>query len=86
MPEQLASLLDLGCELGQGFLFAKAMPLPSVVEYLGPAARTSRAPTRPTAPSAMQHSYEALDRPGGFSRVNLLQPLRHRASGCSGAG
>ena len=26
----------------------------------------------------MQHSYEALDRPGGFSRVNLLQPLRHR--------
>jgi DHA3 family tetracycline resistance protein-like MFS transporter len=26
----------------------------------------------------MQHSYEALDRPGGFSRVNLLTPLRHR--------
>jgi len=26
----------------------------------------------------MQHSYEALDRPGGFSRVNLLHPLRHR--------
>jgi DHA3 family tetracycline resistance protein-like MFS transporter len=26
----------------------------------------------------MQHSYEALDRPGGFSRVNLLRPLRHR--------
>ncbi len=40
--------------------------------------RTSRRPTRPTAPSAMQHSYEALDRPGGFSRVNLLHPLRHR--------
>ena len=37
MPEQLASLLNLGCELGQGFLFAKAMPLPSVVEYLGSA-------------------------------------------------
>jgi len=26
----------------------------------------------------MQHSYEGLDRPGGFSRVNLLGPLRHR--------
>jgi DHA3 family tetracycline resistance protein-like MFS transporter len=26
----------------------------------------------------MQHSYDALDRPGGFSRVNLLHPLRHR--------
>jgi DHA3 family tetracycline resistance protein-like MFS transporter len=25
----------------------------------------------------MQHSHEALDRPGGFSRVNLLAPLRH---------
>ena len=26
----------------------------------------------------MQHSHEALDRPGGFSRVNLLKPLRGR--------
>ncbi len=26
----------------------------------------------------MQHSYEGLDRPGGFARVNLLAPLRHR--------
>jgi MFS family permease len=26
----------------------------------------------------MQHSYEGLDRPGGFARVNLLRPLRHR--------
>jgi MFS family permease len=26
----------------------------------------------------MQHSHEGLDRPGGFSRVNLLTPLRHR--------
>jgi len=26
----------------------------------------------------MQHSHEALDRPGGFSRGNLLSPLRHR--------
>src|SRR5436190_14561022 len=26
----------------------------------------------------MQHSYEGLDRPGGFARVNLLAPLRHQ--------
>ena len=26
----------------------------------------------------MQHSHETLDRPGGFSRVNLLKPLRQR--------
>jgi MFS family permease len=26
----------------------------------------------------VQHSYEGLDRPGGFARVNLLAPLRHR--------
>ena len=26
----------------------------------------------------MQHSYEGLDRPGGFSRVGLLAPLRSR--------
>ena len=26
----------------------------------------------------MQHSYEALDRTGGFSRVRLFAPLKHR--------
>jgi MFS family permease len=26
----------------------------------------------------MQHSHEGLDRPGGFSRINLIAPLRHR--------
>ncbi len=26
----------------------------------------------------MQHSYDGLDRPGGFGRLNLLAPLRHR--------
>ena len=26
----------------------------------------------------MHHNYESLDRPGGFSRVRLLAPLRHR--------
>ena len=31
-----------------------------------------------TRSPAVQHSHEALDRPGGFSRVNLFSPLRHR--------
>ena len=26
----------------------------------------------------MQHSYDSLDRAGGFDRVNMLAPLRHR--------
>src|SRR4029079_11021628 len=34
MPEQLSSLLSLGCELGQGFFFAKPMSRDDLVEYL----------------------------------------------------
>src|SRR5580765_2116912 len=37
-----------------------------------------RARARPASRRRMQHSHEALDRPGGFSRINLLAPLRHR--------
>ena len=33
--EQIVSLRDLGCELGQGFLFAKPMTPKALVEYLG---------------------------------------------------
>ncbi len=33
-PEQIGSLRDLGCELGQGFLFAKPMSRDDLVEYL----------------------------------------------------
>jgi EAL domain-containing protein (putative c-di-GMP-specific phosphodiesterase class I) len=33
-PEQVGSLRDLGCELGQGFLFAKPMNPEALVEYL----------------------------------------------------
>ena len=33
-PEQIASLRQLGCELGQGFLFAKPMNQEALVEYL----------------------------------------------------
>jgi diguanylate cyclase (GGDEF)-like protein/PAS domain S-box-containing protein len=34
LPEQIASLRGLGCELGQGFLFAKPMNHEALVEYL----------------------------------------------------
>jgi diguanylate cyclase (GGDEF)-like protein/PAS domain S-box-containing protein len=34
LPEQVGSLRDLGCELGQGFLFAKPMDRAALVEYL----------------------------------------------------
>jgi diguanylate cyclase (GGDEF)-like protein/PAS domain S-box-containing protein len=33
-PEQIGTLRDLGCELGQGFLFARPMPQPALVNYL----------------------------------------------------
>jgi diguanylate cyclase (GGDEF)-like protein/PAS domain S-box-containing protein len=35
LPEQMASLRDLGCELGQGFLFARPMTHEALSEYLG---------------------------------------------------
>jgi len=34
LPEQMASLRDLGCELGQGFLFARPMDDQALIEYL----------------------------------------------------
>ena len=34
LPEQIASLRSLGCELGQGFLFAKPMNCDALFEYL----------------------------------------------------
>src|SRR5262245_1340911 len=37
-----------------------------------------RKPTASRPRRAMQHSYDALDRPGGLGRGNLLTPLRHR--------
>jgi sensor c-di-GMP phosphodiesterase-like protein len=33
-PNQASHLRDLGCELGQGFLYAKAMGAADLVEYL----------------------------------------------------
>jgi diguanylate cyclase (GGDEF)-like protein/PAS domain S-box-containing protein len=34
MPEQIVSLRDLGCELGQGFFFAKPMDDEALIQYL----------------------------------------------------
>jgi diguanylate cyclase len=34
LPEQITSLRDLGCDLGQGFFFAKPMTHEALVEYL----------------------------------------------------
>jgi diguanylate cyclase (GGDEF)-like protein/PAS domain S-box-containing protein len=35
LPEQITSLRDLGCDLGQGFFFAKPMNQEALVAYLG---------------------------------------------------
>jgi diguanylate cyclase (GGDEF)-like protein/PAS domain S-box-containing protein len=35
VPEQITSLRDLGCDLGQGFFFAKPMTHEALVDYLG---------------------------------------------------
>jgi diguanylate cyclase (GGDEF)-like protein/PAS domain S-box-containing protein len=37
MPDQIASLRDLGCELGQGFVFARPMAHEALLEYLAEA-------------------------------------------------
>jgi EAL domain-containing protein (putative c-di-GMP-specific phosphodiesterase class I) len=34
LPEQITSLVGLGCDLGQGFFFAKPMTREALVEYL----------------------------------------------------
>src|SRR5919201_880304 len=48
----------------------------SPVPWIG--RRSSSTWSTRTPPSPMQHSDEALDRPGGLSSVNLLAPLKHR--------
>ncbi len=60
-PEQIGSLRDLGCELGQGFFFAKPMSRDDLVEYLDYRSRRghrqcSIATRRSTAPAASRAS------------------------------
>ena len=73
-PSSGTTLRELGCELGQGFYFARPMDADATLEFLRD---RTRAGSR-RSPAPMHHSYEGLDRPGGFSRVRLLAPLRHR--------
>ena len=40
-PEQWTSLTALGCELGQGYLFAKPMALPDFVAFTRPSVSES---------------------------------------------
>src|SRR5437764_6259500 len=49
---------------------------PAPCSTFSPGARSGR--TRAAGRRPMQHSHEALDRPGGHSGGHLLSPLRHR--------
>ena len=77
-PEQIGTLRGLGCELGQGFLFARPMTQPALVDYLDEedGTRTRTSSRRATGVPRVQPSFETLDRPGGLARVGLLRPLR----------
>ena len=84
-PEQSATLRDLGCETGQGFYFARPMEPARPAHLPGRARRRDRRhgdsrgrQLSPGGSAAMQHSYEGLDRVGGFDRVRLFAPLAHR--------
>ena len=83
LPEQSVTLRDLGCELGQGFSSRGRWTPTQLLEYLRGARATPTTRWRPRL--GCSHSYEGLDRPGGFSRVRLLSPAARTAtSGCCG--
>ena len=52
LPEQMASLRDLGCELGQGFLFARPMDDEALIEYLVAGAETADEVGKPQSHAA----------------------------------
>ena len=68
-PSSGTRLRELGCDLGQGFLFARPMDADASLAFLARAAQAAR---------RCCHSYEGLDRAGGVARGGLLAPLRHR--------
>jgi EAL domain-containing protein (putative c-di-GMP-specific phosphodiesterase class I) len=55
LPEQASSLEALGCEIGQGFLFAKPMTAAALDEFLG-IADTAARPRADRGPSAASHA------------------------------
>ena len=66
--EQWTALRDLGCDLGQGFLFARPMDAHSTLEYL----RTAAASAAAHAPKRSKLQRRR------HRRVRLLSPLRYR--------
>ena len=80
--DQATWLQDQGCELGQGFHFARPMADLALYEYLLSATASDRRSWSSLNP--MQHSYEALDRPGGLSRAHLLRRCATVTSACCG--
>ena len=82
LPEQWTTLRDLGCELGQGFFFARPMDAERSRRCELPAARAAAAAT---APQPMQHSHEGLDRPGGVQpRAACWHRCATATSACCG--
>ena len=73
LPEQIAVAARSRLRARPGLPVRRADDARRAVEYLDGGRRIGRRSAR-----SMQHSHEALDRPGGFSRINLLAPLRHR--------
>jgi EAL domain-containing protein (putative c-di-GMP-specific phosphodiesterase class I) len=52
LPEQERSLQDLGCELGQGFLFARPMAAEALLRFLGERAQQVDVGARPASNAA----------------------------------
>ena len=52
LPEQATSLEELGCELGQGFLFAKPMSSEALTEFLTITGAATGEHESPTASNA----------------------------------
>ena len=74
ISEQIASLRELGCELGQGFLFAKPMNHEALVEYLGEEA-TRRAAVACSIVTSRSTARRLSGQPPRPARHRLPSPL-----------